>query len=601
MFRFEHPQFLYLLLLLPGILLLFLWVVRNKKKVIRIFGDEALVAQLMSEYSPGNYFLKFLFISLSFSFLIFAIANPQLGNKIEKVKRQGVDVMIALDVSKSMLSEDIKPSRLLRSKQAVSDLIDKLETDRIGLILFAGRAYLQMPLTTDHSAAKLFLDNISPDMVPTQGTAIGAAIDLADESFQDKEKKYKSLIIVTDGENHEDDAVEAATAVADKGTIINVIGVGSPEGGPIPIYTSGVITGYKKDEKGSIVLSKINEAAMEEIAHTGKGHYYHLGNSQDEIKALVKNIEQMEHRNFEDQEYTDYEDYFQYCLLIAFIFLTLEFIISEKRFSQIKWLRQISLAIAVIIFANLNLFAQVQGASQKTPTNTFRKIKDFVITPPSTKMVREGNKLYQDKKFAEAKTQYEQSITKRPDQYQAPFNLGDALYQQNQYEKAREAYQYSLNQTQEKNLQSKTYHNIGNTYLEERKYPEAIAAYKEALKRNPVDKDTQYNLSYALKMMQQQKSQNKKNKNDKGDQNKKDNQKQDQEKKDQQNKKDEQQKRNSKEDNEKKKEEQKQAGKLSKEEADRRLEALKNEEKKTQDKVRKQKVLVGVSKTDKDW
>ncbi len=274
------------------------------------------------------------------TFLIMGLTNPQIGTKLESVKREGVDIMIALDVSTSMLAEDLKPNRLERAKQFVSKLIDNMKSDRVGLIVFAGGAYLQMPLTVDYPAAKMFLGNINTDMMPTQGTAIGEAVNLAMKSFESGETKNKSLIIITDGEHHDEDAFDVAATAAAAGIIIHTVGIGTHKGAPIPIYRRGRQADYKKDKKGSIVLSKLNEAALKKLAVSSNGQYYFMTGGKEEIVEIMKQIASMEKKEFEERVFTDYDDKFQYFLGLALLFIILEFFISERKN---KWLSSLNL------------------------------------------------------------------------------------------------------------------------------------------------------------------------------------------------------------------------------------------------------------------
>lgn len=329
--KFEHFTFLYGLLAILPLSLLFIYYVFWRNKAYKKLGDHHLVQHLIPEKTRYKYWFKFLLLLMGFMVLIIAIANPQMGTKYEKVKRSGVDVMIALDVSKSMLAEDLKPSRLERSKQFISRFIEQLQNDRIGLSVFAGKAYLQMPITIDYTAAKLFLQNINTDIVPTQGTAIAEAIELSTEAFNKDEKKHKVLVIISDGENHEGNVLEAVEKATEQGVKIYTIGVGSPKGAPIPQYKNGVQADFKRDENGNIVLSKLNETALQQVAIQGDGKYFRLSSGTEEINAVVNEIAGMEKKNFEEKMFTDYEDQFQYFILIGFLLLVVEYFISDKQ------------------------------------------------------------------------------------------------------------------------------------------------------------------------------------------------------------------------------------------------------------------------------
>lgn len=329
MLRFQHSEYLWALTLLLVLQLAFIGVSWWKRRSIRKLGDPALVEKLFSGYSRRLFVLKFLLIFIAFFFGVVGLANLQKGSRMEKITRKGVDVMIALDVSKSMLATDVQPDRLTRAKQLISKLIDKLDNDRVGLVVFAGNAYLQMPLTVDYSAAKMYLSTVSPDMIPTQGTAIGQAIQTSDDAFNKKERKHKSLIIISDGEDHDETALQRTKAAFDNGVVVNTIGIGSTTGSPLPDPETG---GYKKDRTGNTVISKLNEQELKSIASAGKGLYEHLDNNTDEVvNTLVTKIDSMEQKEFGENVFTDYNSYFQYFLAVCLALILIEFFIPEVR------------------------------------------------------------------------------------------------------------------------------------------------------------------------------------------------------------------------------------------------------------------------------
>src|SRR5713101_6930020 len=278
MIRFAHPGYFYGLSILLVLSLLFVWNFRWRRHALERFGNLILLQHLMPSAGRYKQTVKFVLLFFAFMFLILGLADPQVGTKLEEVKREGVDVFIALDVSSSMKAEDIKPNRLESAKREISLLLDKLQNDRIGLIVFAGDSYLQLPLTTDYGAARLFLGAIDVDVVPIPGTAIGSAIRLAMKSFVEGEKKHKVIIVITDGENHEDDAIAAGREAATEGAIVHTIGLGSPLGAPIPIYQNNVQTGFKKDTDGNIVMTKLDETALQQVAEAGGGKYLRATN-----------------------------------------------------------------------------------------------------------------------------------------------------------------------------------------------------------------------------------------------------------------------------------------------------------------------------------
>jgi Ca-activated chloride channel family protein len=326
MFRFAHPEFLYLLFAgVPAMLLFVAYLIWRRRAISRI-GNPALVMQLIPDYSRGKPVVKFMLLLMAFAFIVLGLANPQIGTKTEKVKRRGIDVIVAVDVSNSMMSEDVKPSRLDRAKNFISNFIDELSNDRLGMIVFAGNAYLQMPLTTDYSAARMYLRTVNTGLVPTQGTNLAEAIQLANESFAEGDSAHKALIIITDGEDNEGGVNEAVPAAVRKGVKIFTIGVGSGSGAPIPAGAD-----FKRDEEGNIVLSKLNEEMLREIAAQGKGKFYLLGSGEEEIIAILRELKGIGTKELEETVFTDFADQYQWCLAVAAILLLLEWWISERR------------------------------------------------------------------------------------------------------------------------------------------------------------------------------------------------------------------------------------------------------------------------------
>jgi Ca-activated chloride channel family protein len=330
LFRFANPAFLYLLLLLPVLILLYIINEIRKKKAVRRLGNAAIVMTLLPEMSKSRPLLKFILLLFAITSGIIMLARPQFGSKLQDVKKQGVEVVIALDVSNSMLAQDIQPDRLTRAKQAISRLVDKLENDKIGLIVFAGDAYTQIPITTDYVSAKMFLSSISPEMVPKQGTAIGAAIDLGTKSFSPDNSKSKALIIITDGENHEDDPVKSAEEASKAGIVIYTIGIGSTEGVPIPV-TENAKTEYLKDASGNTVVTKLDEDILKEIAMTTGGSYVRASNSNIGLDEIFNQIRKMKKQELESTMYSEYNDQFQIFAAIMLFLIFAEFIIMDRK------------------------------------------------------------------------------------------------------------------------------------------------------------------------------------------------------------------------------------------------------------------------------
>ena len=332
MLRYENIEYLNLLYGLIPLFLLMVYYSKWKSKAFKSFGEGLVKKGLIPFYSKSRENLKFLLIFLCITSMIIGISNPQIGTKMEEVKREGIDLMIALDLSNSMLAEDIKPNRLERARQAISRLIDKLEGDRIGLIVFAGDAYVQLPITTDYSAAKLFLSTVNTNIVPSQGTAIGKAIDLSIRSFDMENGQNKAIIIITDGENHEDNALEQAKLTNEKGVLVHTLGMGLSKGGPIPIYNKyGNNTGYRKDKEGNTIISKLNEQMLQDIASSGGGTYVRANNTQAGLSTLFSEINKMEKKEIGTMVFTDYKDRFQLFLSIALLLLFFDLILLSRK------------------------------------------------------------------------------------------------------------------------------------------------------------------------------------------------------------------------------------------------------------------------------
>jgi Ca-activated chloride channel family protein len=330
LFRFANPDFLYLLLLLPAMSVLYFINELRKKRALKRLGDLKLVGSLVPELSRIRPLFKFILQLIAFSAAVIMLSRPQFGSKIEDVKKQGVEVIIALDVSNSMLAEDIQPDRLTRAKQSLSHLIDNLDNDKIGLIVFAGDAYTQIPVTTDYISAKMFLSTINPDLVPKQGTAIGAAISLGIRSFSPGEGKSKAMIIITDGENHEDEPVTIAEEASKAGIIIHTIGIGSTEGVPVPVTINGK-KDYLKDSDGNTVITKLDEEILKKIALSANGSYVRASNSNIGLDEIFKEIKKMKKQELESTIYTEYNDQFQIFAAITILLLMIDFIIMERK------------------------------------------------------------------------------------------------------------------------------------------------------------------------------------------------------------------------------------------------------------------------------
>lgn len=331
MYRLDNIEYLYGLTLIPALVLLYVLNRLWRRRTLKKLGDIEIISLMMPSVSSGKPTLRFILFLLAIIFLILGIVNPQIGSKLEEMKREGSDIIICLDVSNSMKAEDFKPNRLAKAKQAIEKLINKLNNDRIGIIVFAGEAYIQLPITTDYAAAKLFLENVDCDAVPIQGTIISSAIELAEKSFGTEEGKNKAIIIISDGESHDDDAIAAAHEASEKNMVIHTIGIGSPEGVPIPVYKNKMQIGFRKDKDGNTVVTKLNEDALQEIASSGNGVYVRATQGEIGLLALQDRINKMEKKTFDSKVYTDYEDRFQIFIAVSLFFLIIESILTERK------------------------------------------------------------------------------------------------------------------------------------------------------------------------------------------------------------------------------------------------------------------------------
>lgn len=328
MFRFAHPEYLFLLLLIPILIVVFVYTGIQKRRNLKKFGNVDLIAQLMPNVSTIRPQVKFYMQIIAVLLLVIVVAQPQFGTKQEAVKRKGIEVIIALDVSNSMMAQDIQPSRLERAKQILSKLVDGMTNDKIGLIVFAGDAYTQLPITVDYVSAKMFLSSISPTLVPRQGTAIGSAIDLAIKSFGTKSKAGRAIIVITDGENHEDDAIGAAKLAVENDIAVHVIGIGKPDGAPIPV--EGTMS-FRKDKDGNVVVSKLNEEMCKSVSIAGKGVYVRADNGNGALRIINKELDTLAKSDIKTSVFSDYNEQFQSFAILALLLLIIDFFVFDRR------------------------------------------------------------------------------------------------------------------------------------------------------------------------------------------------------------------------------------------------------------------------------
>ena len=326
MINFANGQYLLLLLLIPFFFIVQALVLKLRRRRIRKFGDEALVSLMMPSYARAKVWVRLSMFALGFFFFVIGLSRPQIGAKLKEHETKGAEIMIVLDVSNSMLAEDYSPNRLERAKLAISRLVDKLREDRIGLIVFAGNSFVQLPITTDYVSAKMFLNSITTESVPVQGTAIGEAINTAMRSFSAQSEKSRAVIVITDGENHEDDPVAAAKQASELGARIFTIGVGSPEGKPIPM--DGELL---KDKEGNIVVTRLDEQVLQDVAAAGNGVYVRAGNSEFGLNPIIDDIKRMEDEKYSSVVFEEYDEQFMYFLAIALLFFVIEMLVGDRR------------------------------------------------------------------------------------------------------------------------------------------------------------------------------------------------------------------------------------------------------------------------------
>ena len=329
MFRFAHPEYLYLFIALPFVFAIYIYLNIKKRKDVSKMGTLELVKQMMPELSLKRSYLKFWFVFTAMVLAVLLVAGPQFGTKVEKVETRGIELVIAIDVSNSMLARDIKPDRLSRAKQLLSRIIDERKEDKIGLIVFAGEAYVQMPLTSDTQSAKLFLNSIDPTLVPVQGTVISKAIELGINSFSSNTDVDKAMILITDSEDHEGDAVKMAKRASDAGIMVNVMGVGSVEGSPIP--ESEYSNTYKTDTEGNIVVTKLNESMAREIAQNGKGLFVQADNTNNAMNALTAELDKLQKKDMGILVYSEYNEKFPIIAWMLLVVLIVEVCIFDKK------------------------------------------------------------------------------------------------------------------------------------------------------------------------------------------------------------------------------------------------------------------------------
>lgn len=564
MFRFEDPTYLYLLALIPVLALVRFVLIDKQQRKLRKCADHDLLRQLMPDVSRWRPATKFWILAAVLALLIIMLARPQMGTKISHEKRTGIETIIAMDISNSMFAQDVEPSRLDRSKMMVENLVDNFTDDKVGLIVFAGDAFVQLPITSDYVSAKMFLGDIDPSMIATQGTDIARAIDMAIHSFTQEQGVGKAIIVITDGENHEGGAVEAAKEAKKKGMRVYVLGVGSTRGAPIPIPETG---DYMKDNTGNTVMSALNEDMCKRIAEAGGGAYIHVDNNSNAQEQLNAELDKLARKETSSTIYSDYDEQFQAFGILALLLLVIEICLLDRRNP---------------LFKNVALFNRKKKALMAV--SLFILSFGTAFAQSDRQYIREGNKMFHSGNYADAEVAYRKALEKNPRNPQAEFNLGNALFAQKKDSAAVSSYENAAKMETTPLRKAQAYHNIGVVCQSHRMYAEAIEAYKNALRLDPKNDMTRYNLELCKR---QKKQQDKQQQNKKQSQKEKNDGENKQDTKDQ--KKDEQQKQNQNKD------------KMSKDNAEQLLNAAIQQEKSTQERMKKAMQQPRSRKLEKNW
>jgi Ca-activated chloride channel family protein len=562
MFEFENPYYFILLLLIPiGLVAQNKYVQWQTEKQAE-FGDEKAVQKLIVNVSNNKQRLKFTLQLMAIFFIVLALVNPKLGSKVETVNAKGVEIVFAIDVSKSMLCKDIAPNRLEKTKQIVTQIINSIGSDRIGIVAYAGSAYPVLPMTTDYELAKMFTQSVNTDLISSQGTAIESAVQTSVDFF-DNPTSGKAIVLFSDGEDHENANFDASKLTKEKNVKIITVGIGTTNGGNIEFVDEFGFQQVKKDQNGQVVITKLNDQVLQKIASESKGTYVYenqISKAVSSIKNALSNVEQQE---FKAQQLAQKQSQFQWFLGIAFLLLLIDFFMVNqdfKGFHAKKWFlsKRFNLVL-VFLFVSATTFAQ------KKTLNSSQKEKQLRIVKSKEKTQKQ----------------------------KAEYNLGNTIYKGKKYSEAITNYKNASELAKTDIEKHKAFHNLGNAYMQDKNYKSAVESYKNALKANFKDEKTRYNLALAKKMLEKNPPKPKpknKNKDKKDDKNKDNKEGKDKDKKD---KKDDK-------DKDKNKEQQKKPS-ANKQRMDNILKAIGNDEKKVQEKINANKTKTNTKVSEKDW
>lgn len=567
MFRFENPDILYLLALIPALAVLYYFSTWRKKRRLRQYGDMELLQNLMVDVSAWRPQVKLWLALIALACIVIAFARPQYGSKIDTIERKGIEAIIAIDVSNSMLAGDVRPSRMEKAKMLFSNMVDEMKDDQVGIVVFAGDAFVQLPITNDYVSAKMFLDQIDPSMIRQQGTDIAAALKLSRQSFTQRKNVSRAIFVITDGEDNEGGAVESAKEAKDKGIHVFMLGVGSPEGAHIPIPGTSQ---YIIDEAGNPVVSRLNEDMCQQIAQAGGGAYIYVDNSTSAQRSLQKYVDKLSKSNLESNIYSEYDEQFQGFLLIALLLLIIDVLLLERKTHFLKSIKSFSRLGMLFLLFGMSVAVQAQNH------------RDFV---------RRGNRLFRDSIYDKAQVEYQKGFQKDSLDVPVQYNLANTLLRQSQPKEAMRLLERAAKTERSPQRRAKIYHNMGLILQSQKQFGPAIQSYMESLRNNPHDNETRYNLVLCQRQL----------KNNPEEQNNKDEKKDDKDKKE----KDKQQQQNQpKQDEEKQDNTQQQKPKqneMNKENAEQMLNAALQNERRTQDKVKQQQNLGGKRRLKKQW
>lgn len=486
MITWAHPENWKWLWAVLAFFIALVWFEMRKRDLVKRFGEQKLVQELSSSLNPGKRRLKQNLLLLALVCLVAALVQPQLPGKAVFVKKTGLDLVIAVDVSQSMLAEDILPNRLEKAKLELQDFVEKAQGDRIGIVAFAGEAYAQLPLTLDRSAAKLFIKSLSPNLIPLPGTALGQAVRVSSELFVDSKDGTKVIVLLTDGEDQDSDPLGAAKAAAKRGIKVYTIGLGTPKGEVIPLRDAGKSVRFKQDLYGKTVVSKLDETTLQTIARETGGAYYRSQKGNFEVDRIYEDIRKLTQQETGSGWVMEQEPLYRYPLLAAILLLLLEWVLSERRPTARERDQKRDPMPSAALVMMLVLSPMAMGVSGKAADRN-----------------RQANEFYGKGQFQEAKKLYEEAKAIEPEAPQIQYNLANTTHQLKDHKTAEKQYQAAL-KTADRSLKAPVYYNLGNTYVRLNKIDEAIKQYKDALRLNPQDQDAKYNLEFVMKKKNEQ-------------------------------------------------------------------------------------------------